>query len=425
MLPLPSALMRLKREDDDETASQCSSEMTATSGGSFSRQASYDIKMQQKSEDEMMNIASKMGMVKKEDPKQKKGIAGPSDMESQEMRGQQSYGRSMIKEVNLISPMGVKLSSFVKFAESLNTTLRTHEVAQMYFKPPTNKLRCRHIDLLSEKHTGTVEYFVIHSHQMLFMDLVDGLKNYFAMSKIKPDKAILWLDLFSVNTHRPVNASDLATIGDIIRKADKVLFVVDPEGTCFSRSWVMFELYQTLLSSGDKGDKLVPITLGWDWPCLFHAFSTMDLSKGKATVDKDRQLIMSELQKLGANQYNNFEPRLKDMMILGAKREIHRAEKLAAVVPRRMIEAVSTHAWLLFLCGRFCESEESLRAAKQLIDRVTLKDLGPLDEPGEFEFKPSSFASTCPPLPVIVLTSLPPSPPLLWTMEQAITSTWQ
>lgn len=35
------------------------------------------------------------------------------------------------------------------------------------------KLRCRHIDLLSEKQTGPPDYYVIHSHQMPFMDLVE------------------------------------------------------------------------------------------------------------------------------------------------------------------------------------------------------------------------------------------------------------
>lgn len=46
-----------------------------------------------------------------------------------------------VKEVNLISPSGIKLSSFIKLAESLNTTLRTHEVAQIYLKPPTSEWR--------------------------------------------------------------------------------------------------------------------------------------------------------------------------------------------------------------------------------------------------------------------------------------------
>jgi hypothetical protein len=389
-MPQPHALSRVKREDDDETSSQCSSNMTGTSLGTGSinpLSSSYDIRMHQKAEDEMMNIASRMGIVKKEEKPVKKGISGSAENAEAEARGHYAYGRSLVKEVNLISPMGIKLSSFIKHAESLSTTLRTSEVTQIYLKPPTNKLRCRHIDLLSDSHTGTPEYYVIHSHQMLFMDLVEGLRHYFQMCKVKPDKAILWLDLFSVNYHRPVNPHDLQTISEIISKADKVLFVIDPEGTCFSRSWVMFELYQTLLSSSDRGDKLIPVIVGWEWTSLFHPFSTMDLSKSKASVEKDKQLISDLLKAGSSSTLHDFEKKLKDMMILGAKREALRAEKLSAVVPRRMIEAVSTQAWLLFLCGRFCEAEDVLRGVKSLIDRVALKELGPLDEPGEFKFK--------------------------------------
>ena len=86
-----------------------------------------------------MNIASSMGVVKKEAPKRGVGV---SAIDSGEMRGreQQSYGRGVVKEVNLISPLGIKLSSFIKLAESLNTTLKTHEVAVMYLKPPTGEL---------------------------------------------------------------------------------------------------------------------------------------------------------------------------------------------------------------------------------------------------------------------------------------------
>ena len=85
-----------------------------------------------------MNIASSMGVVKKEAPKRGLGV---SVIDSGEMRGreQQSYGRGVVKEVNLISPIGIKLSSFIKLAESLNTTLKTHEVVQMYLKPPTSE----------------------------------------------------------------------------------------------------------------------------------------------------------------------------------------------------------------------------------------------------------------------------------------------
>ena len=158
---------------------------------------------------------------------------------------------------------------------------------------------------------------------------------------------------------------------------------MDQEGSCFSRSWVNFELHQTLLTSGDKGDKVVPIIAGWDWISPFHAYTTMDCLKLKSASDKDKQLINSELQKVGS-QLNLMESRLKDMLILGARREMNRAEKLSMVVPRRMVEATTTFSWLLFLSGRYCESEDALRGAKTLIDKVALRDLGPFDEPGYY-----------------------------------------
>lgn len=177
-----------------------------------------------------------------------------------------------------------------------------------------------------------------------------------------------------------MNATDLPTVCDIIKKTDKVLFVMDKEGTCLSRAWCVYELLQTLASSGDRGDKVIPVMMGWDWPQLIHPFTIMDVSKATSYVEKDKLLIQSEIQKCG----HQLESKIKEMLLLGAKREIYRAEKLSSVVPRRMIEAISTQAWLLFLSYRYMDAEESLRGIKALIDKVALRELGPQDEPGYY-----------------------------------------
>ena len=71
-----------------------------------------------------------------------------------------------------------------RFADSIHSELSTAEVVAKYVAPQTSQLRCRFVDLVSERATDTPGYYVMHCWSMRFRTLVRALREHFELQKV-------------------------------------------------------------------------------------------------------------------------------------------------------------------------------------------------------------------------------------------------
>ena len=71
-----------------------------------------------------------------------------------------------------------------RFADSIQSELSTAEVVAKYVAPQTSQLRCRFIDLVSERATDTPGYYLMHCWSMRFRSLVRALRDHFELQKV-------------------------------------------------------------------------------------------------------------------------------------------------------------------------------------------------------------------------------------------------
>ena len=89
--------------------------------------------------------------------------------------------------------------------------------------PPSHQLLVdRYIDLVNEKLTDTPSYYLIHCWKMGFRDLVETLRQHFALTRQPEEEVVIWADFFCVNQHRPMGPSELSVVADIMRSIEKV-----------------------------------------------------------------------------------------------------------------------------------------------------------------------------------------------------------
>ncbi|GAX80689.1 hypothetical protein CEUSTIGMA_g8124.t1 [Chlamydomonas eustigma] len=277
--------------------------------------------------------------------------------------------------VNQISTRGIRLSELLSFASRVPEGMPTSDVAKRFIMPQTAPLRCRYLDVLDEKFTNQPNAYVMHSSRMSFRLMTRALQMYFEGNRQQCGDVYVWLDIFSVNLHKDTSESDLSSIRDILTNANKVLFVLDPKGVVFSSSWVMWELW--LLARSEHRDQLVVVPVSWAWRDLRHAYASMDLERCTAHSQRAQYLITKDFQ---SYKDPNMIPRMKDALLVGAKREMARLERFGNIHNRLFFEMVSCYALLLYLSLQYTDAEEMLRLVKHCMEKANRKDMAPEDE---------------------------------------------
>lgn len=120
------------------------------------------------------------------------------------------------------SPLGVRLSALLRFAEAVPADLSTAEAVRRYVLPQTAQPQCRYVDLMADGLTDSPDVYVVHCWQMGFRSMVETVQRHFERAKQPLDGGIhVWIDIFCVNQHVGVEAADADAAPGIIQGADK------------------------------------------------------------------------------------------------------------------------------------------------------------------------------------------------------------
>ncbi|KAJ3036976.1 Kinesin light chain 3 [Rhizophlyctis rosea] len=189
------------------------------------------------------------------------------------MLSRRSLASSTITTADMLPLLGIRLSYLDRFIQQCGINkfwdgrqrlkdLTTAQVCERFVKPRTKPSRsiCDHLDTKSPADVGPANWFISHSWQCKFLDVVDAIQAYFHNQGI-PDVTI-WLDLFSLPQHgRGVIAAGWLqnTFLTAIPKIGNVLMVLTPwkSPITLSRAWCVFELY-ACASTKSKFDIALP-----------------------------------------------------------------------------------------------------------------------------------------------------------------------
>ncbi|GAX84101.1 hypothetical protein CEUSTIGMA_g11524.t1 [Chlamydomonas eustigma] len=354
-------------------------------------------------ENDLLKIASRMGMVRKglSDPRldlrAPSAARPPGARSAHPTREQMSAWRLMSRAhsnntESQVSLLGVQYSVLLQFAANIQNDVSTQEVVHNHIMKQTSDQKNRYLDIISDTAIEVPEFYVIHPWSMNFKGLVDVLGSYFSSCKLHPEEAYIWIDIFCVNHHNmPLCPTDFSTVGEVIGKCTKTLFVLDEEGKALSQEWIQYQLFQvhhasfptSSSSGGRRDDRLVVLPTSWDWRAMHFAYDLMEISAEHPQILPSDSEVMSldegasqalqmSMAAYGssADRHHDSVRKLKETMLLGAKRELQRSEKLASVNPQRYFECATAVALLQYLNAELADAEETLHSISVLMDKV-------------------------------------------------------
>ncbi|GAX84105.1 hypothetical protein CEUSTIGMA_g11528.t1 [Chlamydomonas eustigma] len=348
-------------------------------------------------ENDMMRIASNFGLVPSREVVNgnREQSAPKYFMKSSEdnIPRSRSHSRSGTATVFQLSPMGIQLSVLLNLAANVpSATMSIAEVIKKHIAPPTAQLRCRYVDVISEKLTADVPQYVISfSPSLSFHTLVNTLSKYFELNKLKCSDVYVWVDFLNVNQHSRLVASDVDDLVQILNSVEKVLLVLDRAGVALSSTRVLFEALQATAAQPTQPDskkkpgkqwsnvdKLVVLPVSYAWNDARHAFVTLpDLGTSvcsKEHGEKDWYLERMARIKSNESASSSSAKSVKETLVMAAKREMQRSERLASINPLRYVQAATTYAMLLYLQYSLSEAEEILHTIKILMDKNGSRD---------------------------------------------------
>ncbi|KAJ9520083.1 hypothetical protein QJQ45_030009 [Haematococcus lacustris] len=314
----------------------------------------------QDAEDNLLRIASRLGLVREHVP--------PDMLTNQRPKAASSLS------MNHVSPLGIAFKVFEKLQDSVtDPNLTTGEVVHSIIMPQTAQLKCRFCDLVADpKLQDSPTFYVVHSWQASFVAMMEAVRQYVLQLRTNTEDVYLWIDILCINQHIERCGSDMQQIKDVIGVSDRLLFILDKSGLCLQRTWCLWELWQASLS--DRFDKIVMLPTSWSWDSCHHAYLTLDISnRSTCSKERDRLVLVTEMQK--STDLLQLSITLRNALLSGAKREMQRAEKLASINPKRYGAAGSAYALLLFLHSRYSEAEEVVRHMLRAYDRFPSKDV--------------------------------------------------
>ncbi|KAJ3035325.1 hypothetical protein HDV00_004053 [Rhizophlyctis rosea] len=126
--------------------------------------------------------------------------------------------------------------------------LRTEDVCATFIKPRTTveKSLCYELAISDQYRVGRATWFISHSWQYRFLDLVDAVERFFHDQNVSDP--IIWIDIFSLPQHgrADVEASWLKEMfTKAISRMEGVVMVMSPwnNPSTLTRAWCVFELW--------------------------------------------------------------------------------------------------------------------------------------------------------------------------------------
>ena len=232
-----------------------------------------------------------------------------------------------------IKERGVSVRWLTSFASacikaSMDREITTGDVANIYIKGllrgRTTKGGCSLFDTIPMRFTSSPSLFISHAWNAPFFELIAQIEcklsdsSHVAVaspnSVISPDPtaspfsgsgdAFVWIDFVAVpqTPLSPDSFQPMSTIKDIILNCPGgVLSVVDSELKFLTRSWCLLEIFYAAYLLPPGGLQMIfpshmNVNLAWE---LDQGANNVDIiSRGECSVDRDKQLIVSEIKRL-------------------------------------------------------------------------------------------------------------------------------
>ncbi|GAX77087.1 hypothetical protein CEUSTIGMA_g4533.t1 [Chlamydomonas eustigma] len=288
--------------------------------------------------------------------------------------------------------LGVSLSMLKRLVGTLSdNSLTSSEVVAELIIPETERLHCRYTDILPDNDgmLAPPQFYISHSWKGNFSEMVEAITNLVSIRvpKISPEDAYVWIDIFCLNMHEPVSP-DPNLIREIISSCERTLLILDKDGAAILSTTCLWEIWvSACLDRFDRG-RLVVVPSHWSWPSLTSAFSLMDLasSPGPSSLtwgaslgvrERDRRQFLMEMSRYG--DLGVLTQDLRDAILIGAKRELQRAETEHNRSPRWFVNAANTAALVLFQRKQYIETDEVLRQVTRTFEKVSGRGIPDLE----------------------------------------------
>lgn len=181
--------------------------------------------------------------------------------------------------------------------------MTTREVVQEVIIPATATLRCRYVELPSTNPElrPHPQHFVCHSWDAPFQQLVSYITSYLQLDE--PGEAdpalwdtVLWVDVFAVNQHPGVSRdADLSELQEVLRCSLTTLICLDAGAQALTRTWCLYEIWQSYIIAGDKRIVLLPYEL--DPSCIAPMIAQVNFETSQTSVEEDRAKLLEDVQK--------------------------------------------------------------------------------------------------------------------------------
>ncbi|KAJ3042896.1 Kinesin light chain 3 [Rhizophlyctis rosea] len=200
------------------------------------------------------------------------------------------------------------LNTFIKECGGRNKlhNLTTAQVCEQFVKPRTSLSKPLVHYLENRKQQGRAKWFISHTWQYKFLDLVDAITAFF---KEKQNlTAIIWLDLFSLPQHqrRTIEAAWLKKVfTDAISAMGNVVMVFTHwnQPVTLTRAWCVFELYACSSTPSTFNIALPPRelehfrnALKYDAGLFYQTVTSIRSENCEATKEEDLHAIQKAIR---------------------------------------------------------------------------------------------------------------------------------
>jgi hypothetical protein len=187
--------------------------------------------------------------------------------------------------------------------------LTTERVCQDIIMEKTRGGKWSYCDMMKQQchaaYAAKAAAFISHAHSYLFLDLISALQWLF---RNEPD-TIVWIDLFSINQHVPMDWTFdwlSTTFKSAVDLMGRTVMVMSPWNNPlpFTRAWCVFEAYCTAvtnsrfeiaMSKTDERTFLRDIDMNAD-SRMNQMLATIRAEKSQCSVESDRVSIFSVVE---------------------------------------------------------------------------------------------------------------------------------
>eukprot|EP00798_Chlamydomonas_sp_ICE-L_P018513 gene18513-25015_t len=205
------------------------------------------------------------------------------------------------------------LRRLAEFTEDFFPEASTSEFVCKALLPLTAKRKARLHDFIPVELTGKPHYYVVHSWQAPFHDLInqgDSLKDVY-----------VWLDLVALSQHQAFNATtDLSHVRELVSVCTQgALVMVDTGLSLLDRAWCLYEIWCFMYYKELMNISIcLPESMTSDMLAQFlTTIQMLDIQRSKTSRPQDATRIMSEVK--GSVGIKLFHKPLKEGLSLSAR----------------------------------------------------------------------------------------------------------